>query len=117
MNNYYGLPSGKVEKAESFVHAAIREGKEEVGITVATENLTFVHAMHRYTASESMEWVDVFFEAVRYDGEPYNAEPDVHGELVWFDPANLPENVIPNVKFALEQIAAGHTYSEFGWDD
>jgi len=115
MNGYYGLPSGKVEKAESFSSAAVREAAEEVGINVTTDNLKFVHVLHRYTGEEASEWIDVFFEPMEFDGEPYNAEPHMHDELAWLDPKDLPENVIPAVKFALEQIEQGKKYSEFGW--
>ena len=116
MNGHYGLPSGKVEKQESFTGAAVREGAEEIGIEVKPGNLKFVHAMQRSTQDENSEWVDMFFEPIDYKGEPYNAEPDIHGELVWLDPSDLPENVVPSVKYALQQIEQGHLYSEFGWD-
>lgn len=39
MNGYYGLPSGKTEKNESFIAGAIREAKEEIGIDVQPENV------------------------------------------------------------------------------
>lgn len=112
MNNYYGLPSGKVEKNESYTAAAAREALEEVGVTVQPEDLTFVHVMHR---QEGLDWVDVYFKAEKWQGEVVNAEPDVHSELVWLDPQNLPENTIPSVRYALEQIQAGKTFSEYGW--
>lgn len=118
MNGYYGLPSGKVEKVESFSEAAIREGKEEIGITFKPKNARFVHVMHRSTHAEddnTNDWVDVFFEVTDFENEPYNAEPDVHGELAWLDPKNLPENVVPSVKRAIEHIEQGELYSEFGW--
>lgn len=116
MNGYYGLPSGKVEIKENFTEAAKREGLEEIGIIASTENLKFIHIMHRYTKSEGSQWVDVFFEPLEFSGEPYNAEPHVHSELAWLDPKNLPENMVPSVRFAVEKIEAGEFYSEFGWD-
>lgn len=112
MNGYYGLPSGKTEKDESFSAGAMREVLEEVGITVKPKDLTFAHIMHR---SEDGDWVDVFFEVTDYEGEVYNAEPHMHEEVAWLDPNNLPDTVIPSLKYALEQIAAGKMYSEYGW--
>jgi 8-oxo-dGTP pyrophosphatase MutT (NUDIX family) len=112
MNDHYGLPSGKTEKGESFSAGAIREALEEIGITVKPDDLRFVHVMHR---NEGLEWVDVYFEALDWKGKAYNAEPHMHSKLSWLDPAKLPSNVIPSVKFALEQIELGNVYSEYGW--
>jgi hypothetical protein len=67
---------------------------------------------HRHAEDD---WVDVIFEATQWEGELYNAEPHMHSELVWLDTDNLPENVIPAVRFYLEQIKAGATYAEYGW--
>jgi 8-oxo-dGTP diphosphatase len=114
MNGYYGLPSGKVEKNERFMAAAVREAKEEVGVTIAEDNLSHAVTVHRYDVD--IQWVDVLFEVSSWEGEPYNAEPHMHSELVWLDLDNLPENVIPSVRYELEQIKAGKTYGEFGWD-
>jgi 8-oxo-dGTP diphosphatase len=110
MDNYYGLPSGKVEKNESFTEAAIREAKEEIGITVALSELRFLHVTHR---QEELEWVDVYFKAESWAGEPKNAEPHLHSDLAWLDPDNLPENVIPSVVAVLEHIRNGEFYSEY----
>jgi len=117
MNGYYGLPSGKVEKNESYVEAAIREAKEEVGVTLKTDDLQHIITIHRYeSSSQAADWVDVYFEAKDWQGEPYNAEPHVHSQLAWLDPAKLPKNVIPSVSFAISEIKAGKTYSEYGWN-
>lgn len=115
MNDYYGLPSGKVEKAESFTKAAVREGKEESGIDIEPEDLKHVLTMHRME-DNGLEWVDLFFEPKKYKGEPYNAEPHMHSELSWLDSKKLPDNVIPSVRFALEQIEKGNNFCEYGWD-
>ena len=84
MNNYYGLPSGKVEKNESYTSAARREAKEETGIDIELTDLKFIHVTHRYEPSkQANDWVDLFFEATKWQGKPYNAEPHMHSELAW----------------------------------
>ncbi len=113
MNGYYGLPSGKVEKNERYLAAAVREAKEEAGVDITPKDLIPLHTSHR--KEPEMTWVDIYFEATSWEGEPYNAEPHMHAELKWLDPKKLPKNIIPGVRFAIEQIAAGKIYSEFGW--
>jgi len=113
MNDHYGLPAGKVEHNEAFIAAMVREAKEEIGVTIAPKDISHALTMHRKSAD--LLWVDVYFDITKWSGEPYNAEPNVHGALEWFDPKNLPQNVIPSVRAALEAIAAGETYCEFGW--
>lgn len=113
MNGYYGLPSGKVEKDESYIAAAIREAKEEIGIDVDPASVRFVHTMHR---REGMDWVDVYFEISKWKGEAHNAEPHMHSEFTWLDPEALPENVIPSVRVALDHIKHGTVYGEYGWE-
>ena len=116
MKNHYGLISGKVEKDETFKQAAIREVKEEIGVIVKPENLKPILVVHRYEPSKhATDWVDIYFDVNKWTGEPFNAEPKVHSELVWLDPDNLPKNIVPSHRFALEQIKAGKTYAEYGW--
>ncbi len=117
MNGYYTLPSGKVEWNENLLECAKREAFEEIGITVELKDIRHVHTMHRFTGHENSHWIDVFFEVDKYEGEPYNAEPHMHSELAWLDPQSLPDNIVPNVKFALQQINLGNSYSQFGWPD
>lgn len=116
MDGYYGLPSGKVEHNEPMSIAAVREAQEEIGVTIASSDLRHVLTEHRNGADDGTLWVDLYFEVSNWEGEPYNAEPDKHSELAWLDMHNLPDNIIPSVKYSLEQIAAGTTYAEFGWD-
>jgi 8-oxo-dGTP diphosphatase len=113
MNGYYGLPAGRVEKNESFLQAAIREAKEEVGVNLHPEDLTLTTTAHR-NDPDSL-WVDLIFTVEQWDGELYNAEPDVHGELVWFDPLQMPENMVPSVRYYVEQVIAGKNYAEYGF--
>lgn len=114
-DGYYGLPSGKVENDESFIMAAVREAKEEAGADLKLEDLRFVLAAHR--KSTDSFWVDILFEADNWQGDLYNAEPHKHGALEWFELDKLPDNIVPPVRHYLEQIAAGHYYTQYGWKE
>lgn len=113
MSGYYGLPSGKLDKGESFTAAAIREAAEEVGIELDPSDVK--QKMVCYRHAEDHDWVDVFFEAINWDGKLVNNEPHMHSELAWLDMDNLPENVIPIVRWELEQLSAGKSFCEYGW--
>ena len=117
MDGYYGLPAGKVEYFEHFTAGAAREAKEEAGVDIAESDLACVHTAHRHGEDGDvfMDWVDVYFEAQTWQGEPHNAEEEKSERLDWIDLLNLPDNIVPSQKAALEHIAKKSFYSEFGW--
>lgn len=114
MKDHYGLAAGKLEKDETFSQGVIREAKEEVGVSLDQKNLKQILTIHR-RADDGNTWVDVFFEIKKWIGDPFNAEPELHGTIEWLNPKNLPQNVIPMIKFAIKQIEAGNSYAEYGW--
>ena len=118
MNGFYGLPSGKTEIGEAFSAGAIREAQEEIGIVVKSEDLKPTLTVHRNSKQNdgaSMEWVDQYFLVTTWEGEAFNAEPDVHNELAWLDPDNLPDNVIPEIAASVKAWSEGKSYFEYGW--
>lgn len=115
MDGQYGLPSGKVEKNESYLAGAIREAKEEIGVDIIPADLQHALTMHR-DGQDGSSWVDIYFTATAWAGEPYNAEPDKHSEFIWLDVNHLPANIIPSVRYSLERIKAKQSYAEFGWE-
>lgn len=118
MDGYYGLPAGKVERHETFLHAAARETKEEAGVDVTFSDLIPTHVAHRHAQDSDsyMDWVDMYFEAKTWQGKPYNAEPEKSERLDWLNLDDLPDNIVPPQRAALLAIAKGELYSEFGWD-
>lgn len=108
----YTLPAGHVDGGEPVRTELCREAKEEIGVTIQPADLQFVHVMHR---GEDCEYVDFYFIAKTWDGEPANCEPDKCDDLQWCALTDLPSNVIPNAKQALEMYSKGESYSEFGW--
>lgn len=119
MDGYYGLPAGKGEWDEPFTVGCIREAKEEAGVDVNPEDIHFLHVVHRHSAHERgddyTDWVDVYYEATKWEGEPYNAEEHKSEALHWIDIDKLPENIVPPQLDALRRIAKGEKYSEYGW--
>lgn len=109
MNGMYSLPAGRVEPGETMTQAVIREIKEEVGLNVAAESLRPVHLAHRVQDS----YVDVFFTAKDWQGEPVNMEPDKCGDVSWHAKDRLPENTIPFIGLVIGHIALGRAFSEY----
>jgi 8-oxo-dGTP diphosphatase len=106
--------SGHLEAGESVVATAVREASEEVGVRIASADLTFIHVVH-HRSPQGQGRVGLFFTVCRWVGEPYNREPNKCAELMWIDPANLPDDVVPYSAAALAQITAGETFSVDGW--
>lgn len=110
----YSLIAGHLDPGESFTHALIREAQEEANIRLQEHDLKTVHIMHRKSGNGE-ERIDIFFQANLWQGELKNLEPHKCDDMRWFAPEKFPSNTIGHVLFALQQIALGNFYSEFGW--
>ncbi len=109
----YSVVAGHLDGNETFLQAMLRESVEEAGVSIKPENLKVVHVMHRKCANE--ERIDFFIEAKSWAGEPKNMEPHKCDDLSWFELDNLPENIVPYVKQAIECVRKKIIYSEHGW--
>ncbi|MBU0530365.1 MAG: NUDIX domain-containing protein [Nanoarchaeota archaeon] len=98
----YSVVAGHLDGDETFIHAMIRESKEEAGIILKPHNLEIAHVMHRKVPGE--ERIDFFIKARDWEGEPRILEPDKCDQLSWFELDKLPENVIPYVRQSIENI-------------
>ena len=118
MDGFYGLPAGKVEYGETYLEAAIREAKEEAGVDIKPEDLRFVHVVHRHGEKDDlfMDWVDVYFEATKWAGEPYNAEEDKSEKLEWVSVEENKEKIVAPQADALKRINCGEHFSVY-WSD
>ncbi|MGH3402045.1 MAG: NUDIX hydrolase [Streptosporangiaceae bacterium] len=106
------VPAGHLEAGESVVQALIREAKEEVGVTIAPEDVEFAHIMH---SSSSGGRAAFFFTVRQWDGTPENREPEKCSGLAWFPLDALPDHLIGYCRTALDHIAAGEHFSVYGW--
>jgi 8-oxo-dGTP diphosphatase len=109
----YTLVSGHVEQGETLRECVIREAKEEADITVQSEDLKLVHILS-YNGNDA-ERVGFFWGCNNWDGEVTNMEPDRCGGITWFDKDNLPDNLVPDLKSALDSLKNNQNYSELNW--
>lgn len=109
----YHVPAGHLDGDEPITFALIRESKEEIGITFKSENIKLVHIMHSIDSKERM---GLFFEVKNWSGKVKNMEPDKHGEVKWFELDNLPKNMVPYARYAIDCYKRGEILSEYGWD-
>ena len=109
MDGYWAVPAGHVEADESVLAAALREVREEVGVTVAPDDLVPLCAMHRSRRNGDPidERVDFFFTASVWTGEPRLLEPDKAAGLEWFDLGALPDLVVPHEQVVLDALRKG----------
>jgi len=110
-DNYYSFPAGHLEGEETFKQAMVREAKEEIGIDLDTADLELVHTMNRKIPGNGR--VDFFFMSKRWRGEPQIVELEKCDDLGWFKLNNLPDNLIPYIKQAIDSFLNNVNYSEY----
>lgn len=109
----YSLVAGHMDGNETIKQAMIREAYEEAGIIIDENDMEIAAFLHRKTDPERF---DFFLRCDRWSGEVTNMEPDKCSELSWYDINNLPENIIPCVKKAIENYQNNIMFDNFGWE-
>lgn len=110
----YSVVAGHIDGDELATAAAVREAKEEAGVTVNPKDLKLVHTAHRLAREQvGQERLDLFFEVWQWDGEPSNTEPNKCSDLSWYPIEELPDNTIPYVRNVIHDISQGITFSEY----
>ncbi|WP_327669450.1 MULTISPECIES: NUDIX domain-containing protein [unclassified Streptomyces] len=100
---------------ESAITCLIREARGEAGLLIEPQDVELVHLVHLIDRVGEQPRMGLIFRARAWRGEPQLCEPDKCTEWKFWDPAALPESLVPYTRNAIEAIRAGHLYSETGW--
>lgn len=109
----WSVVAGHLDGSEEVKTAAIREAREEVGVTIDPADLAIVGVMHRKSTDER---VDFFLVAARWGGEVRNREPDKCDAFQWCALDHLPTNIVPYVRRALDNYRRGRWFDSYGWE-
>lgn len=110
------LPSGKLDRGESVLAAAVREAEAEVGVVIEPADLRHVHTSH-VNGSGQEPRLGLFFEARRWSGDPVNREPAKCSAVEWFRFDALPAGMIDYPAAGLAAYRAGEPFAVRGWDE
>jgi len=108
----YGVPAGHIDGDESLTDALLREAYEEISITIQASDAMFAHMTH---TKSNKEYLYVYFAVKKWQGEPYNKEPNKCDRIHWASLDKLPHNTVPVIREAIESYRKGVLYSEDGW--
>lgn len=98
--------AGHIEDGETAAVAALREAREELGLSGAElEVLTVMQRRHSELPIDQR--VDFFFTARAWTGEPRIMERGKAADLGWFALDALPQPMVPHEAYALGLLAAG----------
>lgn len=110
----YSVVAGHLDGGEPVLAAMMREAHEEAGIDLDPANTRVAGVMHRLTDHD--ERVDFFVVSTRWTGDVINREPDKCDDLRWFPLKDLPGNVVPYVRTAIDAWQAGTWFTTQGFD-
>lgn len=114
----YGLVAGHLDDGETITQAFIREAKEEVGVNIDPKNLKISGVSHSYSRHNNRQFIQFYAICDQWDGELKNMEPEKCGDIEFFKLDNLPKNIVPYIKNAIEKILQdGEFYFEYGWEE
>ncbi|MER6218244.1 NUDIX domain-containing protein [Streptomyces sp. NPDC001674] len=111
---HFQLPSGRLDPAEPLRAGAARELREETGVVVRPAKMDMVHVVH-HRSPYGTDRAGFFFAAREWTGTVVNAEPELCEGWEWWAAGTRPEPLAPYLVQALEHIAKGEVYSEYGW--
>ena len=104
----WALIGGKVEIGETFEQAAIREAKEESGLTIIDPEVKTLQS----DINDKAHFVTVGLIVKKFEGEPQITAPDEIDRWEWFDLDNLPPIAYFPSRKVIEKYRKGIFYEK-----
>lgn len=96
----FAPPGGHLENGETLRNCAIREVKEETGLTIKLEDAITIHENNTY----GKHFVIICFKANWIKGKPKVMEPDKCYYWKWYNLNNLPRPLFANNLLTIKNI-------------
>jgi 8-oxo-dGTP diphosphatase len=104
----WGLPGGRIRHAESPVHAAIRDVREETGMETKILDLVGIYQLTGNGCGDCVPDLVVHVFRGRLDGgEAALNAPGRIRRLAWYEPESLPDPMTATTRIAIEDAMAG----------
>jgi ADP-ribose pyrophosphatase YjhB (NUDIX family) len=102
--------SGHLEKGELIEDAIIREANEEIKVVINSEDLILSSVVH--DISPTIAYINFNFICEKYEGSIQIGEPNKCDNILWRDINNLPENIMPERKRAIDNYIQNISFIE-----
>ena len=117
----WNLAGGHIEDEETLQECIIREAKEELGIVIEHEDVNLVHCIQYKSNRLTMQF---YLICSKWKGTPSIQPEQENGQVVykadkleWFDIDNLPDDLIPTARQALDAVIRNQSFSSMGFED
>jgi len=112
LDGWRWIPGGHLDYGEFFSDAAIREVEEETGICIVRKYISSPTILYSHCSQRNHSFLWWYTLCQRWEGEPINNEPDKCSKISWFPVDQLPKQVVPSSKIALQWLLEGRSYIE-----
>lgn len=103
-DGFFSLPGGKWESHETMEEAAVREAREELGISTDPQYIKLLyHSVVPSPTEPHINYLNYFLEISAYMGRVHIAEPSKCAELKFYKYSELPSNMIPFARKGLDK--------------
>ena len=104
------LPGGRIRRAESPMHAVVRDVREETGLETRIVDLIGIYQLTGDTCGEHLpDLLMHVFRGTVDGGEASVNSPGRICRLSWHDPDALPEHTTPTTRQAIADAVAGRS--------
>ena len=105
----WSILGGRVEPFERLLDCAVREAREEAGVTVEIVRLLCV--TDHILPEEDEHWVSPAYLARIREGAPENREPEKTLDVKWFPLSDLPAPLTMTARAAISSLGSDITAS------